>query len=259
MFLPSTLRKWSLRLLWAAWAVFFAVYAAPFGTAWLAEQGAFDNPQTQVDLVGRSLINWLLAVRIVLVDPRVLAPVLLTLAAVTSFTLGIWLHALIRRQEQSVVDVSRNEQVETLASQVRELRDAFEKYVRPRELTEQHMNAIEQFLIVRPRHQVQILFEHPNAEAGRFAGQIHRALQRAHWDAHLKARASQEPPISDGLHLRVTYQTGVEQQRIAKSAMDDLSRSFESVGISFSSSGSSTVQEKKDMEILMTVGHRPRV
>lgn len=256
--LPSTLRKWSSRLFFWAWGIFAAVYALPLGTAWLEERGAFKAPQTQVDTAFAVMISWLVDARNFLATPSVLLPVLVVLFSVSSFAIGTWMHAYLRRKEQDLVDANRSDDIRQLSEKIDQLQSVFDRYVKPRKLSKEQIDAIEQFLLHRPKHKIRIVCDHPNNEANSFAGQISQGFRHANWDVQFVHWKPGDPPIQEGLHLRVRYPTDPESAKSAKSACADVHRSLEAAGVQLDGSGSGSGKLTPEIDIMLAVGHKRR-
>lgn len=146
-------------------------------------------------------------------------------------------------------------------SQVREMRALFERHVKPRELSQEQMDAMEQFLIARPKHKIRIVVDQSNGEAARFAKQILQIFGRAHWDARMVQPKKDSDPLllQEGLFLGMYFKMG--QGPLAGKTEDDITRALGKAGIAFTATtatASATI-EGSELDIALVVGHRPRV
>lgn len=138
-------------------------------------------------------------------------------------------------------------------SQVTQLQADFEKYVKPRELRDEQIVAIGEFLLKRPPQKISVIFEANNSEANKYAAQIHRAFEMAHWESKLLT-ADKDIRLLEGVRYDVKYPPGSTDKNIP----DDIRRAFQTAAAPLGGGGSGQSSRTGEIYVEMIVGHRPR-
>ena len=150
-----------------------------------------------------------------------------------------------------------------LKSQVSQLQADFEKYVKPRRITEEQRETIVKFLLNRkPPETVHVRHHFPDDEAGSYAAQINHALVKADWKTTLYAAIPPNLPTEE----RTIIKTGVSflveytpTQRENSRALRLLEDAFREAKVPTSGMGSWDNPEGKEMKLYMFIGPRPRI
>lgn len=131
----------------------------------------------------------------------------------------------------------------------------YNRYVKPRDISEEQMNAAEQFLYGRPKCKGRIIFVAGDREANSFAGKIHRVFQRAHWRDVALTSAEPNATVDDGVSLNISHALSDKKDL----TMDDVKRGLEKAGIVFDRCGSGGSQATTETHFVVAIGHRPRL
>lgn len=140
-----------------------------------------------------------------------------------------------------------------LQTKMNELQATYEKYVRPRELSDEQIVAIGEFLLKRPPQKISVIFEVNNGEANHYTAQIHRAFEMAHWESRLLA-ADKDTRLLEGVRYDVKYPPGSTDKNIP----DDIRRAFQAASAPLGGGGSGQTSKTGELYVEMIVGHRPR-
>jgi hypothetical protein len=96
--------------------------------------------------------------------------------------LALWLQKRLSPLGAPTSEESANQ---LLSDQLAELREAYDRYAKPRELTADQIKTISDFLLPRSSHTVRIYCA-PTNEANSYAGQIYQGFKGADWDIPAK-------------------------------------------------------------------------
>lgn len=146
--------------------------------------------------------------------------------------------------------------ISALESRISAVQASIDKYVLPRELTEEQALKLENFFLQRPKQKIKVVSEAGNSEASRYATQLYRAFERAHWEPISLTTAANDLRVPEGLSISVMYPTN---SRSDQNVSDDLQRALKSANIPFGPVGSSRNQETAELYVLLLVGPKPRL
>lgn len=147
--------------------------------------------------------------------------------------------------------VSRASQLSEIEAKLSEIGSAYDKYVKPRELSQDQIDAMEAFLLPRPSHKIKVIFPDRNREANHYAAQFYRTFKKAHWECELLS--DEAPKFIEGLRYNVKYP---DTRKGDANVADDLKRAFEAAGMAIGG-GSSGSSETGELYVELLVGPRP--
>jgi hypothetical protein len=116
---------------------------------------------------------------------------------------------------------------------ITDLKAAFDKYVKPRDITEQQFDALVAYLLPRDHHSLRIIFAAPDDEAAHYADRLARAIRKGGWD--VPGLVSQDKPMAPGLTIQTWF---APNDRVAGKAAELLQEALAEAQIPITGTGS---------------------
>ena len=94
------------------------------------------------------------------------------------------------------------------SSKLNDLQANFDKFLKPRDVTDAGVKAIEQFLLPRPPQKLTVVYAWPDSEAQEYAARIHKGIRLGGWDVQILSEDAADAeigPLPEGLLIRVKY------------------------------------------------------
>ncbi|MBO6949754.1 MAG: hypothetical protein JJ855_17375 [Rhodospirillales bacterium] len=141
------------------------------------------------------------------------------------------------------------------SGKITEIESVLDRLVSPRQFTDEQAQKLEEFLLKREKHKIEILYIPSNQEAAEYAAKLFNAFRNAEWEASIFA-APHDRTMNEGVEYRIQYPPDAPPSPTTGQL---LQRALEHAGVPLRGGGSSRQQDFEETKVFLYVGHRPRI
>jgi hypothetical protein len=156
---------------------------------------------------------------------------------------------------QAITQKSPRQDTE-IQSKITALQASFDKFLKPRELSEAQAEVIEKYLLERTKSTIRFIFDPGNNEAANYAGQLFNAFRRGLWQTSIVPQEDGKA-IGEALSVTVKY-TANDAPKGSLSIGEIAQQAMQKANIPINGIGSGTDQSIKETVVFVYVGHLAR-